>query len=201
MTTTTSPDLTAMRTGLRTWFAALVGLEPAAVQWEDEPRSMHVGSCGLLNVIAERIVGQDERQRRYNALAPAGQEIERKVGGPRIMTLSLKLDGYDQRLPEGPLFRMSSAAAKARGVDSISQLRAMGLALIDIVGPTNAPRIEDNRIYPRAVLDVRLGYTRVESEAPTTWIEKVRVKSRFRDVDGAELPSPPNGTIEIGGSE
>jgi hypothetical protein len=197
MTTTASPDLTALRTGLRQWFADVAELELAAVQWEDEPRQMIPGLAGLLNVVAERALGQDERQWEYDAGADPGEEIVRKVGGPRVLTLSLKLDGYDQRLNAGPFFRMSAIAAKLRGEDACSALRALGFALIDAVGPTNIGREDHGRVYPRAVLDVFLGYTRVEGEAPTTWVETVKGLAEFRDADGVLLPTPPNGEITI----
>lgn len=197
MTTAASPDLTTARTGLRQWFATLAGLELAAVQWEDEPRSMVVGVCGLISPIADRALGMGERQHEYEPAADEGEELVRAVGGPRVASFSLKLDGYDQRLPEGVFFRMSSVAELMRGEDSVAALRGLGFALVDVTGPTNVPRVEGGRVYPRAVLDVFLGYTRVERETPTTWVEEVRVTSRMADVDGVELPAPPNATVSI----
>lgn len=197
MTTTTSPNLSTARTALRQWFADLAGLELAAVQWEDEPRSVTPGISGLLNVIAERALGQDERQWSFDAGAPDGEQIVHAVGGPRVLTLSLKLDGYDQRLPEGVFFRLSSVAALIKGEDSIRALRALGFALVDVEGPSNVPRVDADRVFPRAVLDVFLGYTRVEYEAPGTWIETVKIATHLADSDGEELPSPPNGEITI----
>lgn len=197
MTTATSPDLAAARTGLRQWFADLAGLDLAAVQWEDEPRSMVVGVSGLISPIADRAIGQGERQHEYDSGAAEGSEIVRKVGGPRVLSVSLKLDGYDQRLPEGVFFRMSRVAELARGEDSIATLRALGFALVDVTAPINVPREQAGRVYPRAAVDVFLGYTRVESESATTWVERVEVTSRLRDVDGVELPAPPNETVSI----
>lgn len=197
MTTTSSPDLTAARTGLAAWFAALIGITAVHVQWEDEPRAIIAGVCGLLSPVADVELGTAEARRFYNSGAAAGEEIERSVGGPRVLTLSLKLDGYDQRLPNGVFFAMSSIATEMRGAVSLAELRELGFALVSIDGPRNVPRLEAGRTYPRAVLDVRLGYTRVENIEPTTWIETVEVTSHMRDVDGDELETPPNGTTTI----
>ena len=197
MTTTSSPSASAMRSGLLAWGAFLVGIEVAAAAWTDQPRPMVAGLCLLIDPVAERVIGQDARSHTYDADAPAGSEIVRRVGGPRWFTVSLALDGYDQRLSEGPFMRMSSAAAVAQGIDSCARLRALGLSLVDVQGPVNVPRTEAGRVYPRAVLDVRLGYTRVELDAPTTWIEKTRGTTKLRDADGELLPSPPNGEFEV----
>lgn len=197
MTTTTSPDFEAARTGLRQWFATLAGLELVAVQWEDEPRSMVTGVCGLINILGDRGRGRPERQHEYDPAAPAGQEIVRRVGGPRELSLSLKLDGYDQRLGRGVFLLMSRVSTRMHGADSLSSLRGMGFALLDVRDVVNLPRDDAHRKYPRAVLDVRLGYTAVEAVSPTTWIETVRVRTHLRDADGVELPSPPNGEITI----
>lgn len=186
-----------MRTGLLAWFAALAGLAVTSVQWEDEPRSLITGVCGLLAPVADVGLGQVEAQHAYDSHAAAGEEIERTVGGPRVLTLALKLDGYDQRLPEGVFFALASVATKLRGADSLAALRAMGLAVVSIDGPRNVARVEAGRTYPRAVLDVRLGYTRVETITPITWIETVKVESRIRDEAGTLLPSPPNGITTI----
>lgn len=194
MTTASSPDLAIVRTGLAAWFAALLGFELSSVQWEDEPRSMIAGASALLSPVADVGLGTPEAQHTYNALAAEGEEIERSVGQPRVLSLSLKLDGYDQRLPQGVFFVMSDVATELHGAVSLAALRELGMALVSVEGPRNVPRVEGGRVYPRAVLDVRLGYTRVREIAATTWIEKIEVTSHMRDVDGAELPTPPNGT-------
>lgn len=197
MTTSTSPDPTSIRTALRQWAADLIGIDLAAVQWEDEPRKLITGMSALLDAIADRSIGQSESQTQYDATAASGEEIVRAIGGPRVLTLSMKLDGYDQRLHVSPFFQLSSVAEKIRGEVSCSALRAMGFALVDITGPSNISRAEGGRAYPRAVLDISLGYTRVEYEQSTTWIERVRVSSQLADVDEVVLPSPPNEEITI----
>lgn len=199
MTTTSSPSPTSLRTGLLAWAAFIAGLDEGAAQWTDEARRMVQGPCILVDAVAERVVGQDARTHELDMDASAGSEIVRRIGGPRVMTLALALDGYDQRLPEGPFLRMSRAATLAQGIESRSRLRALGLSLVDAQGPINASaaRKEGGRAYPRAVLDVRLGYTRVELDAPTTWIERARLTTGLRDADGELLPSPPNREVEI----
>lgn len=197
MTTASTLSFETARTGLRQWIATLAGIALAAVQWADEPRVAVDGACVLLNVIAERSIGQDERQQEYDAAQVNGAEIIRKVGGPRVITISVHYDGYDQRLHLSPVTAASALKARMGGDDSAYALRELGFAFVDATGPVNAPRSDNGRVYPRAVIDVRLGYTRVESDTATQWIETVIAKSRVRDVDGVELPIPPNSTVEI----
>lgn len=195
--TLNSPDPTQVHEGLRQWAAYVVDDDASVVQWTDEPRRAIPGMTVLLDHLAERVVGQDARTHTFDSTAEPGREVVRRVGGPRVMTLSLALEGYDQRFPEGPFARAAAASARAQGRESIKRLRALGFSLVDVQGPVNARRIEGSRAYPRGVLDVRLGYTRVELDAPTTWIETVRLTTRLRDADGSLLPSPPNRELEI----
>lgn len=198
MTTTVSPDFANARVALRQWFADRAGLLLNVVSWEDEPRPMVVGTAGMMNLIADVGLGRGERQHKYNAGAPAGQQIERAVGQPRVMTLSLKLDGYDQRLDKTPLITMGRVATRLHGDDSHAALRALRFALVDVIGPTEIPRVDDaSRVYPRANLDVRLGYTLVLNETPTTWVEFMKFTSKMRDVDEVLLPTPPNATVTV----
>lgn len=197
MTTLNSPDASQVRAGLAQWAAYVADDDAGVVQWTDEPRRAIPGMSVLLDHVAERVVGQDARTHTFDDSAEPGREIVRRVGGPRVMTLSLVLDGYDQRFPEGPFSRAAAASARAQSRESIKRLRALGFSLVDVQGPVNARRVEGSRAFPRAVLDVRLGYTRVELDAPTTWIGTARLTTRLRDADGSLLPSPPNRELDI----
>lgn len=199
-------DLEAARTGLRQWYADLLGLELARVQWEDEPRTAFSdGLVGLLQPVAERQLGRGETLHERDDDAPEGEELVRKRAVAIALSLSLKLDGYDQRINAGPFFALSSVATKLRGGPSLAALRdgdrddlsdppRFAFAVIRSAGPFNVARDEAGRRFPRAALDVTLGYTRVESLSPLTFIEAAEVTSHLRDTDGTELPSPPNVT-------
>lgn len=195
MTTSTAIDLSTLRTGLRQWFADLCGLQLEAVHWYDEPRPMVVGACGMLQPIALRQLGQVEEQQEHDAGAPAGEEVVRRVGGRRILSLSLVLDGYDQRLPTGVFFALEAARTKAEGAPSIEALRALGMAFVRSQDVQALPaREQQGRAYPRAVLDLELGYTAVEALAPAGYFEHAELVTEARDVDASLLPSPPNGS-------
>lgn len=195
MTRATALDLTAVRTGLRQWFANLVGIELNATHWQGEPRPVVEGVCAMLQPIAIRELGQVEEQEELDEDADEGQEIVRKVGGPRVFSLSLILDGYDQRLPNGVLFALESARTKIQGGDSIDALRALGLAFVRTLAVQGLPnRVHQKREYPRATLDIELGYTAIETLAPVGYFEHAQLVTEARDVDGELLPTPPNGS-------
>lgn len=197
----TPHDMSAWRTGLVAWFALIVGLSADAISWADESQTMTVGVSGSLRPIADVALGQEEKQTELASPAgPDGEELTRKIGGPRALSLSLVLDGYDQRLPGSPFFTLRSAATKIRSSESIAALQELGFGLISVGRVLNVPRKESGRTFPRAVLDLRLGYTNVENLDPITFIESAELTSHVRDTDGTELPSPPNQVVEISAS-
>lgn len=197
-------DLEAARTGLLAWYADLLGIEVGRVRWEDEPQVASETFVGTIKPIAERELGLPETQRE-NA-GPPGEELERTIGQPVVLSLSLLLDGYDQRLHLGPFFKLSSVRTKLRGGPSMAALRdgdrnrdehedpRFAFAIVRTSGPFNVARDEAGRRYPRAALDVELGYTRIETLSPITFIERAKVTSHLREPDGTELPDPPNVT-------
>lgn len=204
---TETTDLEAARSGLLSWYAGLLGLEVSRVRWEDEPQVPSETFVGTIKPLAERELGRPETQRaRAGGTPPAGEELERKIGQPLVLSLSLLLDGYDQRLHLGPFFKLSSVRTKIRGGPSMAALRDGGrdrdeheaprfaFAIVRTAGPFNVARDEAGRRYPRAALDVELGYTRVETLSPITFIERAKVTSHLREPDGTELPVPPNVT-------
>lgn len=197
MTTAASPELSVVRTTLRTWAATLLDLDPVAVRWEDESQEMITGTVCTLAPIAERQIGQGETQSERVEADPDGEEMRTAEGAHRILSLSVKVDGYDQRIPNGPFFALSQMAVRLRDRVSRSTLRTIGFALVDVFGPFAIPRLEGGRVYPRAALDLAFGYTRVESREPLTWIEHAGVTATLRDQDGVALASPPNGTDTI----
>lgn len=194
----TPHDMSAWQTGLIAWFALVSGLSATALSWADEAQKVVVGASGSIRPIADIGVGGEEiLTERAAPPAPAGEELVRRIGGPRELSLSLTLDGYDQRLPMGVFMAMRSATMRMASTESSAALRALGFSLIEVGKVVNVPRKENGRTYPRAVCDVRLGYTNVENLAPITFIEKAQVTSHLRDEAGVELPSPPNETTEI----
>lgn len=195
MTTAAAIDLTAARTGLVAWFAELTGLDASAVRWRDEPRPVVAGVAGELQPIAIRELGQGEEQHEHDGGADEGEELVRAVGGSRVLSLSLLLDGYDQRLPEGVLFALERARTKMVGAPSLDALRALGFAFVRSHAVQGLPNREhQGRAYPRAVLDVELGFTAVESLDPTGYFAHAQLETEARDVDDSLLPSPPNGS-------
>jgi hypothetical protein len=203
----TTTDLEAARTGLLAWYADLIGVDVSRVRWEDEPQIAADDLVGTIKPVAERELGRTETQVERDPGTPAaGEELLRSIGQPVALSLSLVLDGYDQRLHRGTFFPLSSARTKIRGGPSLAALRdgardrgehpepRFAFAIIRTTGPFNVARDDAGRRYPRAVLDVELGYTRVESLSPLSFIESAEITSHLRDVDGTELPSPPNVT-------
>lgn len=193
MTATATRDPDTLRTTLLAWAAFVSGLTSASV-FADEPNTMVDGLAISIAEVSSRNVGGESTLREYDAGA---EHIVRKVVGLQHSILSLTFDGYDQRLSQSPMEAARRFVAVARSPEARAMLRAAGAPMTAISGPTSTPRVEAGRSYPRAVVEVRLTFARVDDLAPVEVADTATITGSVRDPLGAELVPPLSPVTEV----
>lgn len=187
MTATATPLRSAVRAALLAWAEASGSVAPGSVIWQDEPNQLVDGMAIMLSEIGGRNVGGESTAREWN---PTSSLIERKLLGLQHNTFSVTFDGYDQELSRSPMAAALDFVRRARSRDSREILRAAGCPLTAINGPTNAPRIEGGRSFPRAVVDFRITFATVDDLGSVEAANTATITGQVLGADGAPLTPP-----------
>jgi hypothetical protein len=194
VTATATRDPATLRTTLLAWAAFVSGRPAGAVVYDGESNAMVDGLAISIDEISSRNVGGEVTAREYD---PSADHIVRKVLGLQHETLSITFDGYDQRLSQSPMEAARRFVAVARSTEARAMLRAAGAPMTAISGPTSTPRVEAGRSYPRAVVEVRLTFARVDDLAPVEVANTATITGSVRDPLGAELVPPLSPVTEV----
>lgn len=187
MTATATPLRSAVRAALLAWVEASAGAAAGTVIWQDESNQLVDGAAIMLSEIGGRNVGGESTGREWN---PTSSLIERKLLGLQHNTYSVIFDGYDQELSRSPMASALDFVRVARSRESRAILRAAGCPLTAINGPTNAPRVEGGRVFPRAVVDFRITFATVDDLGSVAAADKATITGQVLGADGAPLTPP-----------
>lgn len=174
-------DYEALQLALAAWVAALTGLDPAVVVWENDPRPLTDGVVALLAWLAEPTVGVDETRVEDTGAAIPAPDLSVTVVGCRTLTLQVALETFRQD-PAAPHARALASALRARlrTPTSLAALRAANVGLIGAGDATRADyRADGGRWVARVALDVRLNATTFVRDAATPSIAAVELTSTF----------------------
>lgn len=194
MTATETPSRENIRGALVAWAEAASGVATGTVTWADEANTLVEGMAIMLAEIGGRNVGGESHGREWNA---ADQVIERRLLGLQHNTFSLTFDGYDQHLARSPMAAALTFVRLAKSRESRAILRAAGCPLTAISGPTNAPRLEGGRTYPRAVVDFRITFATADDLGPVEAADTATVTGQVLGADGAPLVPPLLTSTEV----
>jgi hypothetical protein len=183
---------------------------PAALEAEEADRSrkaMSVARKQTLTVQVLNIVGLgDDEERRENvaadatgADAPWAGKLRTRIVGHRKVTYRLVCDALENSDREWAWATIERIRTRLRRSTSIDTLARVDASLNSVGASLEANFVKGGRVHNRVLLDFALN-VRVNDvdEAPTGWIEHVVLSSEIEDVDGVDLPVPPNVTdLEI----
>ena len=179
-----------------TFEAALLAWLPAATgvgraYWENrqrnEERAKH---WGLLNVIAERRLGIDDRRYEFDSGAPAGSDMEATIAGQRVITVSVRVKSRSQKPLETARHFLSKAATSLRMPSVLEVFAAADIAIVSIGDFVNLDFTQQNRTVSLGSMDV-LFATVVNEVDPVkiSFIEKLELTSDFKNAAGVSLPA------------
>jgi len=192
-----------MQAGLLAWFAAALGVDDAGIaipaQWDDEPEAMTPsGLQGLLKIRAIDSVGPDETRYIEDLDQPAGEELVPTLVGNRRVTVSFIVEAHDLSPAWSAHRILDRVRSKIRLPSTRDTLRALGLGVLDTEAIQVIDGEVDGRRLGRATLDVHLSAAACyrDTDNGVSWIETIELTTHLEDVDGTELPVPPNLTEE-----
>lgn len=157
-------DWVAIKPALKTLLGNLSGL---VTVWKDEPRPMTPNGADkalcLLSLAPTSGQGFDERGRIYDATQPLNREMQEVLIGVRNVTLSVRVESFDQSHSKTALHYLEHVRARFRWKTTTAALKAINVAfrgtheIIDLSG------MKDQRIASMANLDIKLGMVSVEA--------------------------------------
>jgi hypothetical protein len=183
---------------------------PAALDLEHADRSRKFVSVArkqsltiqVLNIVG---LGDDEERHEDVAADAAGADapwagmLRTRIVGHRKVTYRLVCDAIendDRMWAWATIERIRTRLRRSTSIDALARVDA---SLNSIGAALEANFRAEGRMHNRVILDFALN-VRVNDveETPTNWIEHVVLTSEIEDVDGDELPVPPNVTdLEI----
>jgi hypothetical protein len=183
---------------------------PAALDLEHADRSRKAMSVArkqtltvqVLNVVS---LGDDEERREDVAAdatgddAPWAGKLRTRIVGHRKVTYRLVCDALENSDREWAWATIERIRTRLRRSTSIDALARVDASLNHVGAAIEANFTAQSRAHNRVILDFALN-VRVNDvdETPTNWIEHVVLTSEIENVDGDELPVPPNVTdLEI----
>ncbi len=159
-------------------------LPGVTVRWADQnaPRSTYP-FC-VLNVIAERQLGQDEQ--RFTLNEDTGR-LDPSVCGQRVFTVSIQLHALPPSLPTtstafwsaSPRAKMSALRASLSKLTVLTALSAAGIAVVQAGDSQTLDRVAEGRWILVSVLDVQLGAAVNVTDDSTDYIETVDSTGSF----------------------
>jgi hypothetical protein len=184
-------DLESLQPAFKTLIETISELETV---WEDEPRPfvdpMSKAICLLtITASAERGTG-DDRKTNQDLTKPQGEELADTFTGLREVTLSAKIESYDQ----SPGFTGRQYAERIRNGmkwrSSQAVLNGLGCSVIRVMDPVDLSETRDDHRVSIVAVDVRLNVMLEHSDP-------VRYGYVTRVVVNGPWASPPPPGIEI----
>jgi len=185
-----------------TWQTELVSLfadlSEIPFDWAAQPRGMHVGSRGQVDLIGLAEIGTPDLRHLEDGADP-NVRIEKRIGQRRL-TLQLDVWSPRQALEHSARAVIERIRSRLYFASTSARLLALHLGLIRLTDPLRLDPIEDARTVSRWSMDAlfSLAWEETDGEHPGTWIDSVEVSSAsLRDPGGDPLPAPLQTTQVI----
>lgn len=176
-----------------------------AAEWKEGTRSaVHPKQrfSLLLKLTSVVGIGIDEFRKEFvpiDSTDPADAlylgQLRMTVTGQRKFTVQVQahsVDHSDSTMAQVPLDRIRLGLSFP---SVCNRLLDADVSIIDIKQSVKASYKDDNRVVSCASMDVVFGASVwLDDPVPMGWIERVEYSSHFDDIDGVELPVPPNVT-------
>ncbi len=174
-----------------------------SAEWKEGQRSLVSPDqrySVLLKLTTVVGLGVDEFRKTYTdpsstdpADAPYLGSLRMSITGQRKFTVQVQVhsvDRSDDTMAMVPLDRIRLGLS----FPSVAQrLLDADVSIIDIRQSVKANYKDDNRVVSCASMDVVFGASVwLDDPVPMGWIEQIVYSSHFSDVDGIEMPVPPN---------
>lgn len=197
---------TQLYPALRKLFGRLADPNDSSFEAEDRGRPRKAISDVRKFALAMRVVnviGLGEDEERFDLVPQDATGVDRKyagqlrpnITGQRKLVLQLECDSIENTDTAWAWAAIERIRTGMRRRSSLEALDAVDAALIRVGQATEMAFRNEGRMVHRVVLEVQIGAVVNEIDpVPTGWIEKVVITSHLQDVDGAELPHPPNVT-------
>ena len=144
---------TAIRPVIKTLISDLSGIQTL---WQDEPRPFTNTAFCILEIISNVGQGHDECRTEQDLTALQGEEKQDVWIGNRHLTLSIKAESEIQT-DDGNAYRyLEQIRNRLVFRSSRATLRAVNVAVLEIMATQNLPAIRDERWRSIASLDVML---------------------------------------------
>jgi len=174
-------DWSGFENGVKRWFNHATGLTTI---WASEDAPQPPYPFAVLKVISGPIqYGHDDERHLSVAGAPAGEEVQVEVCGPRDVTVSCQVYSDSDR-PKLNAQHFIGIAQASLGMPSVlSALAGDRIAVIDSMPPQDLDFIASGGTKSRAVMDVRF---RIESSMTerTGYIATAGATGTFKNPDG-----------------
>lgn len=150
-------DLVAIQPALKALIANLTGLD---AYFDDEPRDALVnpdnGAIALLTLGTPVSIGWDERAQVLVQDPDPGGDIKDEWRGNRKVTLTIKIESYDQTPGRTALWYLEQVRNRLPFQSTRAALEAVRLALVSSGNSVNLPTARDDRQVSIAAMDLVL---------------------------------------------
>lgn len=161
---------------LKAQVAAWAGI-PAS--WEDEPRNFGGPAVAYLSLPSIVGQGRDEVITTRDPLATPGQDMGDEYRGSRLLTLTVKVESFDQTAGKTAVAYLELVRIRAFQRTARDALAAVSVALVRAMAPVDLSTVVDGRRNSLAALDLILA-ARVSDVNPTRYPYLASVDFRWR---------------------
>lgn len=189
-TTTTTPDI--WEDGIARLFEKIG--EPLPVLWKEQARPYLPDGVILLKAIADVSQGVDEYRITLDASKAASappEECEPLSCGMAAVTLQVQVETFDQDASGRARTMLRRLRQRLRWPSSLEALRTIETSLIDVLVMPVIDKLQDNRQYSLATMDVRLNTIQIEPDKPFGRIDTIAVQPMLTDQAGGAISTPP----------
>lgn len=187
-TTTTTPQV--WKEGLERLFDSIGGGLP--VCWKDDPRPDLADGVILLKVLADLSQGVDEYRVAHdsslNSSSPP-KECQPTSCGSALVTLQVQVETFSQDANDQARTFQRKIRQRLRWPSSREALATIETSLVDILTIPVVDKLEDNRHYSLATMDVRLNTIQVENDKAFGRIDTIEITPTITDDGGNVVPT------------
>lgn len=174
---------------IEAWAEAVTGLK---FFWRNRKRGWEQAKTwGTLHVTTGRHLGIDDIRERdlTGGAPPAGEEIEVQISGQRLITVAVRVKSRDQEPLETARFYLEQLRTSLRKPSiRATHLQPASIAVVRAMPTNDLDFTRQKRVEAFSNMDVIFATVVNELDAPTTFIQTVRVTSDIKNPAGVSLP-------------
>jgi hypothetical protein len=189
-TLTTSPQM--WEDGLERLFEKIGDGLP--VCWKEQERPYAPDGIILLRVIGDLSLGTDNYRMDIDTsllTSSPPTEIQPTSNGNAVVTLQVQVETFDQHASGRARTFLRKIRQRLRLPSSIAHLKTIETSLAEILTVPVVDKLEDNRQYSLATMDVRLNTIQVENDVPFGRIDSIAIQPTLADEVGGAITTPP----------